>query len=228
MIALMTPPEREQMEVVLRVFRIRDTKTWLSAQARRFESAIRCVPVFGAMVGRRRDGADESPPSSDRHAVASSYFESVATRQAYELRRAARSGAFWDEVRKWAGLSPADRTFAWTESERGRLRRDANAFQEAMEHWNARVEVECKGISPNIKGAVGAAVLGIAIVLVAVPGPVSVLTVAAAKGAIGAALGKLAALTGAGALFGTSTRLRDASSAKRFSFFKVFTADLIP
>jgi hypothetical protein len=54
----------------------------------------------------------------------------------------------------------------------------------------------------HFHGAVGAGVLALAVVLVAVPGPVTALTLVSVKGALGGALAELLAATGVGAVFG--------------------------
>jgi len=202
MTALMTRPEREQMEIVSRVLRVQETKEWLTAQTRRFENALRQVPLVGSLMGRGHDDLELTSDETDRHAIAFSYFRAVAGRQSHEVQRAVKASAFWDELRRWTGLTPGETGFDKSESTPDRLRTQIDDFDAALRRWNARVEQECKGINPNIKGAVGAGVLGIAIVLVAVPGPVAILTLASAKGAVVAALGKLAMASGAGAVFG--------------------------
>jgi len=202
MSALMTSTERGQMDVVWRVLRLEETKAWVSEQTRRLERALRKLPLVGAILGSSGIEAREDSPGDDRRALALTYFESSARRQAHEMRRVIQGSRFWDEVRRWTGLSPVDRGFAWNEDLKAVVGESAAEFARAMDAWNEKVASECQGISPHVQGAIGAGVLGVAIVLVAVPGSVTLLTLAAAKGAIAAALGKLAVAGGAGALFG--------------------------
>ena len=202
MLALMTPQEREQISAVFRVFRVRDVRSWLANQTRLFESVLKRLPLLGAFTGNSHAKADKSSDDTDLQAAALKYFENIASRQVSQCRRVARSSGFWNEVRSWTGLEPGDRGFRWNEKLKDDIRRDVEIFGASMEAWNRCVDAECKGIGPNVKGAIGAGVLGLAIVLMAAPGPISVLTFAAAKTAVGAALGKLAVLSGAGAVFG--------------------------
>ena len=66
----------------------------------------------------------------------------------------------------------------------------------------AKVEAECRGVSPHLLGAVGATALAGAIVLVAVAGPVTALTWPVVSVALGKAVGTLLASAGAGAVAG--------------------------
>lgn len=203
MTSLMTPSEREQLEIVSRVLRIHESKEWLSAQTRRLRSAFKRVPIVGAIAGVWREYAVEAPAdSTDRGAIAASYFEGLARRQAHEVQRAVRSSAFWDEVRRWAGLEPGEREFTWDAGLEESVKAAADDFDRALTAWNAKVETECRGLSPNIKGAIGVGAIALAVVLIAVPGPISALTFVAAKGAMWAALTQLATAAGAGGLLG--------------------------
>ena len=60
-------------------------------------------------------------------------------------------------------------------------------------------------MGPPVKGAVAASTVGLAILLIAAPGPLAALTLASATGAIGTALAQLVAAAGAGALLGKPT-----------------------
>lgn len=201
--ALMTEPERAQMEVVSRVFRVRQTKRWLAEHARRVEDALRRVPILGAVVRSPRGQSDAADPDpTTRLETATRHFESAGRRLAHELHRTAASSAFWTELDRWTGLHPTGCAFALDDILRAGLRNDLQSFERALDAWNVKVRDECSGLSPHVVGAIGAGVLGIAAVLVMVPGSVAALTLVGAKGAIGAALGKLAAATGAGALAG--------------------------
>jgi hypothetical protein len=83
---------------------------------------------------------------------------------------------------------------------RDEIERLAVEFDKAVAAWLARVETECRGLSPHVRGAVGVGGLALAIALIAAPGPVAALTFVTAKTAIGAALAEMLTAAGAGAL----------------------------
>ena len=200
--ALLTPAEREQLEVVARVLRLRQTKAWLAAQTRRVETALRRVPLLGGFLSGSPESTPESASPPGRRESALSFYESVRRRQTHDLKRTLRSSSFWTEVRRWTKLEPTALQFNLTNQERDQVTTAVVEFETALSAWNEKVENECRGLSPHVVGAAGAAALGIALVLVAAPGSVAVLTLATVKTALGAALGKLLAAAGAGALFG--------------------------
>jgi len=200
--ALLTPAEREQLEFVARVLRLRQTKAWLSAQTRRVESALKRVPVLGSFWPRSVESEPEANSPPERQHSALSFYESVRQRQTHDLNRSLRVSSFWTEVRRWTGLEPRSLEFTLNDQERDQVKVGVLEFEAALAAWNAKVENECRGLSPHVAGAAGVAALGVALVLIAAPGSVAVLTLATAKSALGAALGKLLAAAGAGALFG--------------------------
>ncbi len=202
--SLMTPEEREHLEIIARVLRLREWGSWISAQAQRFESALRKVPLIGALVAppapTKPDASPRTPISRD--AIGRAFFESAASRAAHDMQRTVRSCRFWDEVGRWTGLRPAPIEFKWTPTLEELVRADAAAFDRAMEAWNRRVAEECKGFTPSVSGALSASVLGLTIVLVLVPGPIAALTLPAAAAAIAAHTTTLATGAGVGAVFG--------------------------
>ncbi len=201
--SLMTSPERRQLEVAARVFRVSQTAEWVRTQQERIGRALGRMPVLGPLVRSTRVPAQESLAEvTDRRAVAAAYYESVARQQINGVQRALRSSAFWDELRRWTGLEPASRQFQWSAAVRDEVRSAADAFDTALGCWTAKVEEECQGIIPHVRGAVGLGAVALAIVLIAVPGPLAALTLLSASGAIGSALGGLATATGAGAIAG--------------------------
>jgi len=135
-------------------------------------------------------------------ALATSYCEAIGRRLAHETQRVVRSSAFWDEVRRWTGIEPAPTAFEMSPAQRDEVCELARALDEALARWNTKVDKECHGLAPHVTSAIGVGAVGLAIVLIAVPGPVAALTFVTAKVAIGSALAKLAAATGAGALLG--------------------------
>ena len=159
--------------------------------------------MVGAFAGGFANRIEEKEPdTADRASIAALFFETVAGRQTHEVTRAVRASAFWDEIHRWTGLNPADRQFTWDPTLREQVRSVAKTFDAALTEWIHEVETQCRGISPHLTGAIGAGAIGLAIVLIAVPGPVTALTLISAKGAIGAALTQLATAAGAGALLG--------------------------
>lgn len=203
MVALMTPSEREQLEIVSRVLRLRETKRWLSAQTSRLQTTLKQVPLVGALINPSPSvGERKSGDPGDRRAIAESYFKSVTQRQANNVNRSVTSSAFWEEIGRWTGLEPVHREFKWDAETQEAVRQAAARFDDVLGQWIKKVETESKGVSPYVKGAVGFSVVGLALVLIAVPGPVAALTLASAKGAVGAALTQLATAAGAGAVLG--------------------------
>ncbi len=201
--SLMTPDERRQVDAVSRVLRIPDTKRWLSAQARRVSGVLRGVPLVGAIIGPTGANADpDEAGEGDRITIAMRYFAQSAARSVHEVNRAVRTAAFWDEVRRWTGLEPAPRQFEWNPSLEHEVRRGAQDVDGALSRWLEKVDNECAGMAPHVKGALGMGAVGLTVVLIAAPGPVAALTLLSAKGAIAGALSQLVVATGAGALFG--------------------------
>jgi hypothetical protein len=201
--SLSTRSEREQLQFISRVLRLQGTREWITEQTRRVQHALRRVPLVGVVLGTPAPAADgTSSDATDRCAIATSYFEAVTRRQAHEIQRVVRSSTFWEEVRRWTGLEPEEIALGLAPVLIEVVRDSAKAFDIALARWVEKVEAECQGISPHIKGALGVGTLALAILLIAVPGPVALLTLATAKGVIGAALGELAAAAGAGAVLG--------------------------
>lgn len=201
--ALMTPEERRHLDVVARVLRLHETGRWMLAQGRRLQAALGRVPLVGTLVGRADDPApvvDHSPVNRRQQALR--YYEDRARRQAWEMTRIVHASAFWDEVRRWTGTEPTAAEFSWTPAERAQVEQAADAFDRAMTAWTAKVEHECEGAGAHLSGALSAGAVGLAIILIAVPGPITALTAVGAQAALGAALSHLLAATGAGAVFG--------------------------
>jgi len=203
MMALMTPDERRQAEWLSRVLRLNETRQWLSGQTRRLTAALRSVPVVGSVLMPR--GETSGPPAqaeTDRGALGVAFARRVVERHQQELRRVINASTFWDELRRWTGLEPAG-AYVDNNTELSVLLDNATGeLDVAIRRWNERLAMECEGLSPKVKGAIGAGTIALAVVLIAVPGPVTALTAVAAKGAIAGALTQLLTATGAGALVG--------------------------
>ncbi len=201
--ALMTPAERRHLDVVARVLRLHETGRWMLTQGRRLQAALGRVPLVGTILGRADDPSPAADPDPvDRRQLALRFYEDRARRQAWEITRIVQASAFWDEVHRWTGAEPAAMEFSWTAGLRTEVEQAADAFERAMSAWSKKVEHECEGAGAHLSGALGAGAVGLAIVLIAVPGPITALTAVSAHAALGAALSHLLAATGAGAVFG--------------------------
>ena len=204
--SLMTPAERRQVDVVSRVLRLTETKQWLGDQARRMQQALGRVPLLGTIVGSTAPvAATEGTDETDRSAISLAYFENVSQRLTHDVKRSLNGSAFWDELRRWTSMEPAQRSRPQAQDLRERIVESARRVDHALTAWLNKVESECAGISPNITGAIGIGTLGLAVILIAAPGPVAALTLVSAKGAIGAALTQLVTAAGAGAVLGKPT-----------------------
>jgi hypothetical protein len=199
---LMSARERRQTEIVWRVLRVRATSEWLAAQTQHFGELLRRIPGAGWVMHEPPAESAEHDERAGRRSLAKAFVERCGRRLAAELSRAAQDSPFWDEVRRWTLLEAPPCTFSTSPEREERIVREADAFDEAIRAWNDRVESECRGLRPKVRGAVGAGLLAAGVVLVAVPGPLAALTLASAHGALAAALGKLAAAAGAGAVLG--------------------------
>jgi len=202
--ALMNRREREHLDWVSRVLRLRQTRQWLTDQRQRIEAVLHKVPLVRVAVSGRAPAHApvESLVSDDRVALARAYVEKHLVRVAHDLNRAARTSRFWHEVKHWTKVDARPVHVAWNEDTERRVRERALAVDAALKGWHEKVERECAGLAPNFAGAAGAGAIGLAMVLIAVQGPVGALTVPAAAGAVWASVGKLAALAGTGALVG--------------------------
>jgi hypothetical protein len=200
--ALMTAPERRLLEPMARVLRLDAHQRWLAAQTRRLRSLLADVPLVGALTGRANPHAGPPPAAAGRRETADRFFEFWAGRQAHEIARYVEGSLFWNEVRSWTGRGPAASRFTWDAARRDAVARAAEGVDRALAAWTAKVEAECHGMAPHVKGALGAGALALAVVLVAVPGPVTALTLVAAKAALGAALPQWLAAAGLGAVLG--------------------------
>ncbi|MCO6438717.1 MAG: GTPase domain-containing protein [Phycisphaerae bacterium] len=201
--ALLTPEERTQFDVVARVLRVRQASAWLGDQGRRLRSALAALPGIGSLWTTTR-GPDRPPQPSHRSRaeLAANHAGEVLRRVETELRRVHASSSFWSEIRRWSGTEPPPLEFESAGDHADRLREAATEFDRAVATWTQKVDKECSNVGANLQGALGVGAIGLAAVLIAVPGPLAVLSLAAAKGAVAGALGHLAAASGAGFLLG--------------------------
>jgi hypothetical protein len=155
--------------------------------------------MLSAPSGKASDPAKDSP---DRHTLGWEVFRSRCSRQLAAIDEAASGSDFWIEVRRWTGLEPPRGDGDSIDPQRDRVDQLVAALDAAVKIWTAKVETECRGVSPHLLGAVGATALAGAIVLVAVSGPVTALTWPLISVALGKAVGALLASAGAGAVAG--------------------------
>ncbi len=206
MASLLTPKEREHLDVITRTLRIRETREWLSRQSRRIRSTLQSsLPFIGGLFGgvTRTSETDEKALSIERREdLAWALFESRATRQINAVGHAAQRSRFWSEIRSWTDLDAPQPEKDRIAICRPQVVEKAEALDAAIKAWAAKVEAECKGVSPHILGALGGTTLAGAVVLIAVSGPVTALTLPAAKLALSGALSTLLTSAGAGALAG--------------------------
>lgn len=202
MMSLMTPDERRQLEVVWRVLRASGVGEWVGTKARRIGEFVRSIPMLGVGAKSAESSLDAMKNTPTRNELAKSFATATLQRMVADCRRAAGTSRFWDEIHSWTGLKPTPAEMVLSQPDADAIADVALRFDRALTEWSKKVEAECSELSTNVKAGASVAVIGLALVLIAVPGPVTALTAVAAHGAIAAAIGKLAAATGAAALFG--------------------------
>ncbi len=202
--ALMTPQERRHLDVLSRTLRITETREWLRQQSDRIRFALRRhVPILGPLLASEPlEQTAPSPDHQDRPSIGWDVFTARCERQWAALRVAAENSEFWEEVRRWKTIEPLGTALPEIEPQRSHVRTCVENIDESLKTWTEKVEDECRGVSPQLVGAVGGTTLAGAIVLVAVSGPVAVLTWPAIKVVLAGAFGTLATSAGAGALAG--------------------------
>lgn len=206
MASLLTTAEREHLDVITRTLRIHETKAWLSRQTRKIRSTIqRKLPLIGGLLGNNARPTEDDADllaGDRREELAWALFETRATRQINAVAQAAGRSRFWSEIRSWTSLEPPAPDAARIADHRPQIVQKAEALDAAITAWIAKVESECKGVSPHVVGALGATTLAGAVILIAVSGPIGALTLPAAKLALSGAIGTLLSSAGAGALAG--------------------------
>lgn len=210
MTALMTPTERQHLDPVSRVLGIADLRRWMSRQRTRLADILGRLPGVSILVGFRRDEHQRTDGPTDRATLGREHTRGTFSDQFYALLGVVQGSDFQAELPASASALSAEDVLA-PSRRAGNLapetftRRAADAvaaLDKALDVWNARVELECQGLSPRIASAAGAVGIVAAGVLIAVQGPVAVLTLPAGAAALSAALGKLAVAAGAGAVAG--------------------------
>ncbi len=208
MTAIMVPTERRQLEIVSRVLRLNTAGRWLSDQRRRLGRMVKSLYEPASPQESVENSPAEGESEGSRIILAEGFFRRVAARHAHDLTRLAHGARFWSEVRSWTGLESAGVRFEWDEVRRESVRRRTGRLDQALRLWNARVESECEGVGPHMKGAAVVGLVATAVVLIAVPGPLTALSVIAAKGALAGAMSHVLGAAGLGAILGKNlTRL---------------------
>ncbi len=202
--ALMTADERRNLDVIARSLRVAETRQWLTQQADRIKRALRRgVPMIGRVLDAGTTAApDRTVEPHDRQAIGWEVFRSCAERQLGSIDDAAEGSDFWAEVRRWTAIDPPRSRREAIDARQDLVRSLVSEFDAAVKAWTAKVASECSGVSPRLIGAIGAASIAGAVLLVAVSGPVGALTLPAIKAALGGALATLATTAGAGAIGG--------------------------
>lgn len=185
--AMMTAAEREHLDVVSRVLKLRQTREWLGQQRQRLDGWLRHVPFMDILRGKAGSSpVPEASKSQDRAALADAYFEQSARRLAHDAHRAARQSAFWIEMRRWTREEPPAGEFGWTLEMKDRVVAAAGGIDESLKRWRLKVDAECQGTAPLLAGGVAALLL-----LAALPGPLTAIPLGAvfaamSAGAVGA------------------------------------------
>lgn len=165
--AMMTPREREHLDPLARVLRLRRTWDWIAAKGRRFDGWLRRFPLG---LSGAADASSDSPgtiPIAARPAIA--FMNNVAARQHNESQRIAQASRFWDELHRWQKLEPPSSEFVLPRELSAHGAALADRLDLALTQWAAKVEAECAGVGPMVVGGVGCP-LALAIVLVMIPG----------------------------------------------------------
>lgn len=202
--ALMSPQERDRLDGFSRLLGLSQARDWLDRQRRRIENTMSKLPWL-RLPASQPIAAKEIPPEVfSREQSGLDFFESQCERQLRRLNEDAAASEFWDELRKTTGRLPRLLGSDFTEDYRPRAHQTVSALGQALERWDTKVRHECESVSPQLVGSTSMVLIGIAAVLVAVPGPVAALTPVVAAGAIKAALVKIGAAGFFGAIGGRS------------------------
>lgn len=196
--AMMTPEERDRLDVLSRVFGVAQVRDWLGRQRQRLERTLASVPLLGLRTTASPAVPGTQQAAFSREQSGLDYFDAQCERQRRRFNEDAAGSAFWEEVRTRVGGMPVPLTDEFTAAHRPGAETAVTKLSRALETWEEKVRTECQGLSPQVAGSLGMTVIGIAAVLVAVPGPVAALTPMVVAGAIKAGLVKI----GAAGLFG--------------------------
>lgn len=165
--AMMTPQEREYLDLIDRVLRLRRMWDWFSRTGRRFDGWLRRFPFGRSGAADPASDSHGKPAASNRPAVA--FMTNVAARQYGESQRVAQASRFWDELHRWQKVEPPSCEFELPPELSARGVVLADRLNLALAQWAARVETECAGLSPMVAGSVGGPLV-LAAVLMMVPG----------------------------------------------------------
>lgn len=196
--ALMSPEERDRLDGLSRLLGLSAARDWLGRQRRRLEATMSKVPWLRLPSTPAAAAPALATEPFSRQQSGLDYFESQCERQRRRLNEDVLASEFWDELRKHTGRSPQLLGEEFTETFRSRAGEAVGALGRALERWDAKVAQECQGMSPQVVGSLSMVAIGVAAILIAVPGPVAALTPVIAAEAIKAGLVKI----GAAGLFG--------------------------
>lgn len=196
--ALMSPQERDRLDNFSRVLGLAQARDWLDRQRRRIETTMARLPWLRLPSSTPTPTQEIPSELFSREQSGWDFFESQCERQRRRLNEEVAASEFWNELRRTTGRSPALLGAEFTGTFRPRAREAVAALGNALEAWDAKVRRECESASPQVVGSLSMVLIGVAAILVAVPGPVAALTPLVAAGAIKAGLIKI----GAAGLFG--------------------------
>lgn len=195
--ALMSPEERDRLDGFSRLLGLSHARDWLDRQKRRLETTMARLPwVRPSGPSASLANGPAEPFSRERSGL--DFFESQCERHRRRLNEDALAAEFWDELRRTTGRAPTLLDVEFTKAFRDRAQQVVTGVGKALEAWDTKVRRECDGASPQVVGSLSMMLIGVAAILVAVPGPVAALTPVVAAGAIKAGLVKI----GAAGLFG--------------------------
>jgi hypothetical protein len=202
--ALMSPAERDRLDNFSRLLGLSQARDWLDRQRRRIETTMSRVPWLRLPATSPAPQQELPAEPFSREQSGLDFFEAQCERQRRQLNDDAAASEFWDELRRATGRLPQPLGGEFTEGFRGRAREAVAALGRALEAWDAKVARECQGMASPVVGSLSMTLVGIAAILVAVPGPVAALTPVVAAGAIKAGLVKIGAASVFGAFGGRS------------------------
>jgi hypothetical protein len=202
--SVMAPEERDRLDSFSRLLGLSQMRDWMERQRRRLEETMSRVPWLRLPATPAADARRLPAEPFSRAQSGLDFFESQCERQRRRLNEDAAASDFWNELRWGPGRNPPALDDGFTESFRPRARDIVDRLCRAMEQWDAKVRSECSSLSPHVVGSLSAVLIGIAAILVAVPGPLHALTPLIAAGAIKAGLVKIGAAGVFGAFGGRS------------------------
>ena len=202
--AVMSSEERDRLDVFSRFLGLSQMRDWVDRQRHRLEQTMAKISWLRLPTARSAVEATTSSETFSREQSGIDFFTAHCERQLRRLNEDAAGSAFWDHLRQSTGRHPVLLGLTFTEGFRPRAEQAIRQMGEALEAWDVKVRRECQGAAPHVVGSLSMAMIGIAAVLVAVPGPIGALTPLLAAGAIKAGLVKIGVAGAFGAAGGRS------------------------